>query len=209
MTKSISITTRIAHGLIICLFCCLLFLMLGSWVLSILGLPLNNILSSEGLRWFFRLRFNPMEAQVIGFVLMTIISLGAITDSGLWGDLLLLFNRNQRPLNMRQRRALFAVLILVIFSVFAFLLLIMAPSAILLSVTGHLWPSPFIVGIIRGFVINLLFQSMVYGLSSGHIRTFSQLLSLFYIGIIKFAPWLIVSLLSISLYFLCLFILGI
>ncbi|MCR5819573.1 MAG: AbgT family transporter [Bacteroidaceae bacterium] len=206
MTNNTALHTRLAHGLIISLFCSMLLLILGSWVLSMVGVSVNNIISSEGLRWFFRQRFVPLETQVISVVLLIMICLGAITDSGLWKDLCLLVNRNQRPLNMRQRRALFAVLVLLIFSIFAFIFLIMSPSAILLSVTGHLWPSPFFDGIIRGFVINILFLSIVYGISSGHMRTFSQTLSLLYIGIIKFAPWIIVTLLSLSLYSLCLYV---
>lgn len=59
----------------------------GSWLLSVAGFDVSNLLSAEGVRWLFRLR--PDESMVTRFeaLLLVVVVTGAVIRSGLWDGL--------------------------------------------------------------------------------------------------------------------------
>ena len=168
----------------------------GSWLLSVAGFDVPNLLSAEGIRWMFRLR--PDEAMVTRFEVLVslVVVAGAVLKSGLFNHLHELVPSSQRDAQrlptLRQRRALWLSLITAVSAISLLLLFVCLPDSPLRSATGRLWPSPFLHGLLQTVVVILVATCAVYGATSRHLRTLSDFAALFYHGIQRFAPLLLI-----------------
>ena len=80
------------------------------------------------------------------------------------------------------------------------LLLLFGPYAILLSVTGHLYPSPFVSGILQTMSLGFVLTSLLYAVLSFHLRGWQECLSVLYWGIQRYDVWILISMLAAQLY---------
>lgn len=80
------------------------------------------------------------------------------------------------------------------------LLLLLGPHAILLSVTGHLYPSPFVSGILQTMSLGFVLTSLLYAVLSFHLRGWQECLSVLYWGIQRYDVWILISMLAAQLY---------
>lgn len=135
-------------GTIACLLAVVqVMLILVSWVIAAAFPELNthSLLSSEGIRWFFGRFVDNMQTRFLVWIILVTIALGAFNTSGLTSAI---SPRTSAPLHYRQRMALRVVGIELIILLVAIVLLTAIPHAVLLSVTGSLWPSSFSASII-------------------------------------------------------------
>lgn len=171
-----------------------------SWLFAALNPDsgVRSILSGEGIRWAFGGYIHQMQSSVLVWLLLCGMAYGALHFSR--------FAAGVRPMRYRQRVALrFSVGILLLYlavvSFFAF-----APHAILLSVTGDLFPSAFSDALVPALCFGVVLMSVVYGVMSGSLPTVSSVFDALVGGICSVAPFLVVYLLVTHVYFIACYI---
>jgi aminobenzoyl-glutamate transport protein len=170
-------------------------LVILSWLLSALRVEgVRSLLSSEGIRWFFS-SFNDLVASpVLGWLLLLMCALGCLQKSGVTS----LFGRRV-AINFRDRLALYvAIAFLVIYAIIIILLTLM-PHAILLSSTGHLFPSAFSRSLVPIIAFGICVFSVSFGLMAGVMRSVSDILYALSFGIAKGAPFFVFYLFAVQL----------
>ena len=116
-------------------------LVILSWLLSAMRVEgVRSLLSSEGIRWFFS-SFNDLIASpVLVGLLVLMCTLGCLQKS----RVTTIFG-GKKSINFRDRLALYVALAFLLIYVVIIILLTLMPHAILLSATGHLFPSSAVV----------------------------------------------------------------
>ncbi|MCD8318424.1 MAG: AbgT family transporter [Paraprevotella sp.] len=125
---------------------------------------------------------------------------GAMERSGLSAIVRELWKKGRVSLTYRQRRACWMSGIFLLCVVTGTILLMLGPNAILLNVTGHIYPSPFWFGIVLSLFMELMATALVYAALSFHLRGWQECLSGLYWGIQRHAAWLLVAILFSHLY---------
>ena len=164
------------------------------------SLPLRSLLSAEGVRWIFGRSFSALSTDVLVCLLLVCMALGSVRGSGM----LRVVGRGS--LLYRERLALRCVVAEIVLYVVVMGLLTLVPHALLLSVTGSLFPSSFSVSIVHQIAVLTCLCSVTYGLVSGVLSGMDDVLSLLCLGIRSFAPLFVVYILVAELYFSVCFI---
>lgn len=172
-----------------------------SWIGSTMGYPLQNIFSDEGIRWFYAHLNESLTTPLLAFVFPVTMLCGAVARSGL-GRLLkdLCRIRGERVrITYRQKTALgiSATFFTVYFA--TALLCVLTPHAVLLSATGHIYPSPFAHGILPVTALGVQLTAMIYANLSNHLHGLGEILSVVYWGIQRYAVWIFITLLTAQL----------
>jgi len=161
-----------------------------SWILSAVGVEgVRSLLSSEGLRWFFGDFTALLASPALVWLLLSLVALGAFQRSGL--PALLRAGVLHIP-SYRDRMALRVALVFLILYVGLILLLTVFPHAILLSVTGALWPSPFSRSIVAFVAFGVAMVSIAYGTMSGRMLSLADILDALAFGVSRCAPLFVV-----------------
>mgnify|MGYP002516169274 FL=1 len=147
-------------------------IILGSWLWSA-AMPSSSIrtlLSESGVRWFFgTFIINLANTPLLVWIILIDISVGTCIRSGLWSSTRILINSSSR-LNALQKRGLISAIELIIFEMSILSLLIFPRHAILLSVTGNIYPSSASASLVPIIAFMILSSSISYGLMSGNIH---------------------------------------
>ena len=170
-------------------------LVILSWLLSALRVEgVRSLLSSEGIRWFFS-SFNDLVASpVLVWLLLLMCALGCLQKSRVTSIF-----RGTKAISFRDRLALYvAIAFLLIYGVIIILLTLM-PHAILLSATGHLFPSAFSRSLVPIISFGICVFSVSFGLMAGVMRNLSDILQALSFGIAKGAPLLVFFLFAVQL----------
>ena len=170
-------------------------LVILSWLLSALRVEgVRSLLSSEGIRWFFS-SFNDLVASpVLVWLLLLMCALGCLQKSRATSIF-----RGTKAISFRDRLALYvAIAFLLIYGVIIILLTLM-PHAILLSATGHLFPSAFSRSLVPIISFGICVFSVSFGLMAGVMRNLSDILQALSFGIAKGAPLLVFYLFAVQL----------
>ena len=170
-------------------------LVILSWLLSALRVEgVRSLLSSEGIRWFFS-SFNDLVASpVLVWLLLLMCALGCLQKSRVTSIF-----RGTKAISFRDRLALYvAIAFLLIYGVIIILLTLM-PHAILLSATGHLFPSAFSRSLVPIISFGICVFSVSFGLMAGVMRNLSDILQALSFGITKGAPLLVFYLFAVQL----------
>lgn len=180
--------TRIAAAFTFSAVALLFALALFSWIVNVAdtGLNVRSLLSTDGLRWFFGTFTYNQGTSLVVWVLMLSVSLGAVSSSGMWRALLSAFKRER--LLYRSKVALLtsagiAVVLLLVYCLMAFL-----PHAVLLGITGDLFPSPFSAGLVPAVSFALIAAAIVYGLQNGTLASFYDVFLILTCGPVAAAP---------------------
>lgn len=114
-------------------------IILFSWMVTALmpDLDIRSLLSSEGVRWYFGNVISNMSTRFIVDLLLLSSAVGSVKATRLWHAV------SVRQHDYRVRMALRIVFAEIIISLVIILMLTVLPHAILLSVSGHLFPSSF------------------------------------------------------------------
>lgn len=167
-----SALVRIAAALTFAAVALLFALALFSWIVNAAdtGLSVRPLLSADGLRWFFGSFTSNQANSLVVWALLLSVSLGAAGSSGMWSALLSAFRRERLP--YRSKVALLTSVGVAAAMLFVYCLMAFLPHAVLLSVTGGLFPSPFSAGLVPAVSFALTAAAIVYGLQSGTLASF-------------------------------------
>ena len=144
-------------------------LIFGSWIVSA-AIPDSQIcplIGAGGLRWFFSSFAQDMASPLLVYIILLTLTVNVFVNSGL----IELFSQNHK-INMQKRFALNVVLVELCTFIVLIVLLTAIPHAVLLSVTGELFPSSFSSGLIPMLCLLVTIMSISYGLVSGSLRGF-------------------------------------
>ena len=170
-------------------------LVILSWLLSAMRVEgVRSLLSSEGIRWFFSSFSDLLASPVLVCLLVLMCALGCLQKS----RVTTIFS-GKKSINFRDRLALYVALAFLLIYVVIILLLTLMPHAILLSATGHLFPSAFSRSLVPIIAFGISIFSVAFGLMSGVMRNLSDILQALSFGIAKGAPLLVFYLFAVQL----------
>ena len=163
-----------------------LALILLSWLITAAfpELPIRSLLSSEGVRWFFGSFTANQLTPLLAWFITAAMAVGACVRSRLWAAFCtkmsgLLHRRDctdgPQGLHYRERIGLRLALAEFMVYVVIMLLLTVVPHAILLSVTGELFPSAFSSSLIPSLSFVLIVMSLSYGVASGTVDSVARM----------------------------------
>ena len=120
-------------------------LFLTSWLLTAAkpDMAMRSLLSAGGIRWFFGNFATNLANPALAYLVVLAIACGSFVTGGLWDALRKLVTGKRSLLTSQQLFALNGVLLMFILEAIVVLLLTLLPHAILLSITGELFPSSF------------------------------------------------------------------
>lgn len=153
-----------------------IILFLASWLLTAAmpDIALRSVLSAKGIRWFFGNFANNLASPTLVYLIVVVIAGGCVVASGLWDALRKVATGKRAMLTFRQIFALRGALLMFVAEVAVVLLLTLLPHAILLSVTGELFPSSFSDSIIPILAFMGVSVSVFYGLTSRKLHSVYQ-----------------------------------
>ena len=183
---------------------------IASWIVAALssGDEVRSLLNSEGIRWLFGSFSENMAGPLLTWLLLLAMAWGIIHESHILTDSIKPFKQSSSDsktdssalLSFRQKYAFRIVLAELVFFILIGLSLTVVPHAILLSVTGHLFPSTFSISFIPVLAIILIVVSATYGKLCGYLSSVSDVFGALTHGIGTAAPWIIVYMLAQELY---------
>lgn len=164
-----------------------LALILLSWLVTAAfpELPMRSVLSSEGIRWFFGSFVSNQLSPLLIYFIMAVMAVGACVRSRLYDALretlsntrssLTTSSNHQHKVHYREKVGLRIALVEFIVYVIIMILLTAVPHAILLSVTGQLFPSSFSSSLIPSLSLIIIIMSLTYGVASGTIDSVAKM----------------------------------
>ena len=164
-----------------------LALILLSWLITAAfpELPMRSVLSSEGIRWFFGSFVSNQLSPLLIYFIMAVMAVGACVRSRLYDALretlsntrssLTTSSNHQHKVHYREKVGLRIALVEFIVYVIIMILLTAIPHAILLSVTGQLFPSSFSSSFIPSLSLIIIIMSLTYGVASGTIDSVAKM----------------------------------
>lgn len=167
-----------------------LTLIIASWIITAAmpELPMRSLLSAEGIRWLFGHFPDNISSPVLVDIILLSVAIGAMISSGLSECLVgLLHHRKARYV---ERVGLWAVAVELAMAVIVVILLTAVPHAILLSVTGHLFPSSFSQSLIPIISLTILVCSITFGIVSGKFSTLGMVYEAMTCGLARYL-WII------------------
>ena len=164
-----------------------LALILLSWLVTAAfpELPMRSVLSSEGIRWVFGSFVSNQLSPLLIYFIMAVMAVGACVRSRLYDALretlsntrssLTTSSNHQHKVHYREKVGLRIALVEFIVYVIIMILLTAVPHAILLSVTGQLFPSSFSSSFIPSLSLIIIIMSLTYGVASGTIDSVAKM----------------------------------
>lgn len=176
-----------------------LLLVILSWLLSATRLDgVRSLISSEGIRWFVGEFTYTLASPLLVWLLLALVALGCLQRSGLMS----------RGRGYRDRVALRVSLSFMIIYVVIICLLTLMPHAILLSVTGSLFPSAFSRALVPIICFGIGVLSISFGMVSGRLHTLTDILDALTFGLQQGAPLIILYIMFFQFYASLLFVFG-
>lgn len=176
-----------------------LLLVILSWLLSATRLDgVRSLISSEGIRWFVGEFTYTLASPLLVWLLLALVALGCLQRSGLMS----------RGRGYRDRVALRVSLSFIIIYVVIICLLTLMPHAILLSVTGSLFPSAFSRALVPIICFGIGVLSISFGMVSGRLHTLTDILDALTFGLQQGAPLIILYIMFFQFYASLLFVFG-
>lgn len=176
-----------------------LLLVILSWLLSATRLEgVRSLISSEGIRWFVGEFTYTLASPLLVWLLLVLVALGCLQRSGLMS----------RGRGYRDRVALRVSLSFMIIYVVIICLLTLMPHAILLSVTGSLFPSAFSRALVPIICFGIGVLSISFGMVSGRLHTLTDILDALTFGLQQGAPLIILYIMFFQFYASLLFVFG-
>ena len=189
-----------------------LALILLSWLVTAAfpELPMRSVLSSEGIRWFFGSFVSNQLSPLLIYFIMAVMAVGACVRSRLYDALretlsntrssLTTSSNHQHKVHYREKVGLRIALVEFIVYVIIMILLTAIPHAILLSVTGQLFPSSFSSSFIPSLSLIIIIMSLTYGVASGTIDSVAKMHKILVGGLEVGAKFIPTYVIGIQLY---------
>lgn len=150
-----------------------LALILGSWLVAAAmpDMAVRSLLSSGGIRWFFGNFADKVATSWLTGLIVLAIAFGSIEYSGLRQAVACVISRHRLSLTSQQRFALRMSMALLAVEVVVMVLLTALPHAVLLSVTGELFPSSFSASLVPVAAFMGTTVAVFYGLLSANLHS--------------------------------------
>lgn len=179
---------------------------LFSWIVTSVwpSAELRSVLSGEGVRWYFGNFVNNMSCPLLVWLLLIFMAYGTYSRSGL-KEAICSLRRGER-LAYRCRHAVYTVAVMACVMVFVIVLLAFVPHAVLLGVSGGLFPSAFSSALVPIITFSVTVLSIIYGMASGWLTHVGDIFKSLYAGVVMFAPFLPVYVLAVQLYYMVMFV---
>lgn len=178
----------------------MVILVLLSWIITAAmpGCAMRSLLSSEGIRWFFGHFVENLATPLLVWLVLGTIAYGAIKESGL---LFTLTHYKERRKEYTTRAGMRTVLGELVIFLIVISLLTLVPQAVLLSVTGGLFPSSFSQSIIPILAFVATVMGTSYGLVSGRQHSLADIFRCLVSGFPDAGKWFLIYTLVVELYF--------
>jgi aminobenzoyl-glutamate transport protein len=194
-------------------------LFIFSWLLSATRMEgVRSLLSSEGIRWFFGSFTEVIASPLLVWLILLLIAFGCLQKSGLIQSStsrpspltphIPHSTFNLPPSSFRDHLALRVSVVFLVIYLIIIALLTLTPHAILLSATGHLFPSAFSRSLVPVIALGLSLVSVTFGLVSGRLRSLADILDALSSGIAHGAPLLVICLFAIHFFASLRFVFG-
>lgn len=178
----------------------MVILVLLSWIITA-AMPdcaMRSLLSAEGIRWFFGHFAENLATPLLVWLVLGTIAYGAIKESGL---LFTLSHYKERIKEYTARAGMRMVLGELVVFLIVISLLTLIPQAVLLSVTGGLFPSSFSRSIIPILAFVTAVMGISYGLVSGRQHSLADVFHCLISGFSVTGRWFLIYVLGVELYF--------
>lgn len=183
------------------LFIMLMFVIVFSWIASSVNssLPIKSLISEEGVRGFMNGFTSSLANPILVCMIVVSVAWGALIYSGLYKAIGRIYKGCS--VTYRQKHALIIAGILLVISFVVIVLLAFIPHAILLGVSGELYPSALFSGLVPLLSFVVVIVSLAYGISCGKLYAIEQIFKSLYFGVTLFAPLFPIYIFSMQLYF--------
>ena len=168
-------------------------LALLSWFLSATSMAgsVRTLISAEGVRWFCA-----TLTHVVGSPFLACLIFMAMA----WGTLSRCRPAAQHAPSARRRLAFRLALVVLLICLVLIALVAFVPHAMLLSATGHLWPSPFSRALVPLFCICAIAVAAVYGRASRAFLSFADVVRSWAVGVASASPLLVLYVFGVVFY---------
>jgi len=165
--KSRSIASKILQWLFIAIAVLFVVLLVTSWIVAVYDESVNALLSVNGFRWFFSNFVNNFGTVPLAEIIFGMLGISTLYESGI-------LNITRKHVSLKQRNALKITSLGVGITLVLFLALMLMPNAILLSVFGELYDSPFTRGLYGFIIVLFILAGNIFGYTSGKYVSFDD-----------------------------------
>ena len=176
---------RLLSRIIVVVVCLQLLLIFGSWIANAYGFEVQSLLSASGIRWTFGKMIGQTASSYLVWLLVIAFTYGVVRKA----------NFNLHASDYRNRLAWRAVITMTILFIACIIMLAFVPHAVLRSVTGELFPSPFATSLVPFAAFFVLLTSVIYGCIVNSFKCISDVIFAMCNGITTFSPLIILYLL--------------
>ena len=175
----------------------LLIAVLGSWIFKAVNpeLPLRSLLSAEGIRWMVGSIGDNLAGRGLVWLLLGSMAFGSVKFCGI-----LDVPRKWKAMSFWDRFGVMVALAELLVIVVLTLLLTVLPHAVLLGVTGNLYPSSFSKSLFFIICLSVCFISVSFGVVSSRLRSLEEVCDCLVAGISYTLPLWLIYVLAIELY---------
>lgn len=181
-----------------------ILLILSSWIIgaAVPEANVKSLLGSEGIRWFFGHFVENLQTPLLVWIILLSVAYGSFRGSGLQRifSLLITGKVSFASLHYRQRMGIRIAAIELLLIIIVIVLLTSIPHAILLSITGSLFPGSFSSSLIPTVSFTMIICSLSFGLSAGKQKNIVDTYNVLASGIRHAAPLFPIYILAIQLY---------
>ena len=174
-----------------------LIAVLGSWVLKAVNpeLPIRSLLSAEGIRWMVGSIGDNLAGRGLVWLLLGSMAFGSVKFCGI-----LDVPRKWKAMSFWDHFGLMVALAELLVIVVLTLLLTVLPHAVLLGVTGNLYPSSFSKSLFFIVCLSVCLISVSFGVVSSRLRSLEEVCDCLVAGISYTLPLWLIYVLAIELY---------
>ncbi len=158
---------------------------------------IRSLLSEDGIRWLFSTCVENLLSPLLIWIIMFGVSIGVFMKSGFRN---VCRNKHDKQIEYRKNFSFYLSVVVALILLLGYLFLSFAPHAILVGVTGSLYPSAFSFSIVPFCAFILFIVSTVYGFSSGIISDLGSWMDSMRYGIQIISPLLLIYLIGMELY---------
>ena len=174
-----------------------LIAVLGSWIFKAVNpeLPIRSLLSAEGIRWMVGSIGDNLAGRGLVWLLLGSMAFGSVKFCGI-----LDVPRKWKAMSFWDRFGVMVALAELLVIVVLALLLTVLPHAVLLGVTGNLYPSSFSKSLFFIVCLSVCFISVSFGVVSSRLRSLEEVCDCLVAGIAYTLPLWLIYVLAIELY---------